>query len=395
MNRSPCEKVQDGLNYFVNESHILSGACVAWGTCRRMETAYEVYKQDTLFDLASLTKLFTALSVMRLKEQGRLKLEDPLSAYDSRFASLQDETLFELMAFGHRLVTPGRIDEADDPSEGLRRLFHATALPHAGARYYSDLHAMVLKYVIEAASGLSFYEYIKANILGPLKLNHIYAQVPPPLRGRAASCNREHRIENDCYLLRTDVPPGTVHDPKARVLSRDDDICGHAGLFGTLPDMARLCQAVLAGEVVSYDSLSQMAINRTGEPVPGGGHRFAGHTQYLGFLCFVKHPDQHFSEIPPYMSSQAIALSGFTGHHLSIDPGTGYFCVMLGNRCHNRLTTLIPPAGKTLSDYGLNPDGSGQITWPDGQRVYSSVRYVYKRDEMIHAPVGEALKQLR
>lgn len=79
------------------------------------------------------------------------------------------------------------------------------------------------------------------------------------------------------------------------------------------------------------------------------------------------------------MSDEAIGLSGFTGNHVAIDPQTGIFSLMLGNRVLNRLTTLIPEPGKSLTDYGLDPDGSGKFYLPDGTWVYSSVDYVHQR----------------
>ena len=63
----------------------------------------------------------------------------------------------------------------------------------------------------------------------------------------------------------------------------------------------------------------------------------------------------------------------------------------LGNRVENRLTFLIPRAGETLADYGLNPDGTGTVRWPDGERVISSVHYVHLRDQYLHAAAAEAL----
>ena len=73
------------------------------------------------------------------------------------------------------------------------------------------------------------------------------------------------------------------------------------------------------------------------------------------------------------------------------DTGT----VMLGNRVLNRLTVLLPESGKTITDYGLNPDGTGQVLWPDGSRVWSSVDYVHHKDAHFHTAVANALGLLQ
>ena len=153
-----------------------------------------------------------------------------------------------------------------------------------------------------------------------------------------------------------------------------------------MDDIIRFCRAVLAGKIVSRESLREMAVNRTGKLLPNGIH-----TQYLGYQCYVRHPEQYWSEIPVYMGMQAFGIGGFTGNHLSVDPEHGLFTVFLGNRVKNRLTVLVPDAGKTLEDYGLNPDGTGKIRWEDGEVIPSSVKYVHQKDRHLHSTVMAAL----
>ena len=57
----------------------------------------------------------------------------------------------------------------------------------------------------------------------------------------------------------------------------------------------------------------------------------------------------------------------------------------------NRLTVLIPEAGKDLTDYGLNADGSGFFRWTDGEVIPSSVKYVHQKDAHLHRAVAETL----
>jgi len=133
-----------------------------------------------------------------------------------------------------------------------------------------------------------------------------------------------------------------------------------------------------------------MAENRTGHPLPGGGY-----TQYLGYCCYRKHPDQYFSEIPAAMSQQAFGMGGFTGNHFSVDPGTGSWNVFLGNRVRERLTVLIPEEGKTRTDYGLHADGTGTLRWRDGTVLPSSVDYVHQKDEHLHAVIASLWAERR
>ncbi|MFR3408986.1 MAG: hypothetical protein ACLTXW_05650 [Christensenellales bacterium] len=77
---------------------------------------------------------------------------------------------------------------------------------------------------------------------------------------------------------------------------------------------------------------------------------------------------------------------------MSIDIGTGVFTLFLGNRVMNRLTVLVPEAGKSLTDYGLQADGRGSIVWDDGTRVVSSVNYVHQKDAHFHQAVADTLE---
>ena len=103
------------------------------------------------------------------------------------------------------------------------------------------------------------------------------------------------------------------------------------------------------------------------------------------------HPVQRHSEVPVYMSDEAIALSGFVGNHLAVDPQRGIFEFFLGSRVMDRLTVLIPPPGKRLTDYGLAPDGTGTVDWPGEGSVISSVDFVYLKDAHYHPAVAEMI----
>ena len=95
--------------------------------------------------------------------------------------------------------------------------------PLGVGRYYSDMHAMVLKHVLEGAAGEPFFDCLRRRILKPLGMEDTFARVPPERRRHAASCDLEHRVEGARRLLRRGIAPGTVHDPKARLLSPEGE----------------------------------------------------------------------------------------------------------------------------------------------------------------------------
>lgn len=387
--------LQNAVRYFTEETQLLSSMAIACGDATRRsqaiggiaDSAQRPVTEDTLYDLASLTKLMTGLMVMRLREEGLLDLSAPVTRYAPAFENLSHIAVDTVLGFETGLVTPERVDAQADRASGLAMLHRISPRSNGDGRAYSDMHAMVLKEVIEGAAGQSYMDALRARILRPLGMERTVCRVPNAWKPLCASFDGEHRIEGDRYILRRGIEKGTPHDPKARLLNaQGDDCCGHAGLFAPLGDMVLLAQGVLRGSVVSRESLAFMARNRTGRRLEGGGY-----TQFLGSQCYVKHPELYYSEIPLYESDQAIGLSGFTGHHLSIDPKRGVFALFLGNRVLNRLTVLTPPQGKTLMDYGLAPDGVGAVLWPDGTRVQSSVQYVHHKDAHFHNEVAREL----
>ena len=383
------ERLRNALAFFTRETGIMSGASLACGSGERLETARDgaAAGERTIYDLASVTKLFTGLTIMSLKEDGLLDFRRPVSFYDPRFIHLNDVTVDDLTAFQLTIRTPERIDAGADREAGLQRLFAAAAEGRPEKRAYSDIPAMILKYVIEAAAGMPLYDCIKAKILDPAGMTETWARVPEDRKEDCESYDREYRIEKSRRYVRTGLKKGVPHDPKAALLQGDSgDLSGHAGLFSTIGDMVRFCRAILAGNIVGEAALREMAVNRTGRRLADGTY-----SQFLGCQCYLRHPDQYYSEIPAYMGSRAFGIGGFTGNHVSMDPERGIFTVLLGNRVRGRLTVVIPEEGKTLADYGLEEDGRGRVRWEDGTEVLSSVNYVHQKDEHLHRAVAEVL----
>ena len=284
--------------------------------------------------------------------------------------------------------TPERIDQARSREEALEILFSAFHQEN-GRHVYSDIPAMILKYALENASGLSYMVLLRRKILDPLGMRETFCRVPEKDRWRCVSTDREHRIEKGRYILRAGVAPGTPHDPKARLLYNDEEDCpGHAGLFPTATDLIKLCQGIISGNVLAPKSLCFMSENHTSHRMPDGTF-----SQCLGCLCFVRHPDPYISEIPVFMSDAALAWSGFAGNYLVVDPVHGVFELYLGSRVLNRVSVIIPNEGESLVDYGLKEDGTGTVMWPDGGKVISSVNYAYLKDRYFHPPLALILKQ--
>lgn len=390
----------------VDELHMLTGLTLAYGSAdaheafsvglarevllngRQFVPAPTPITERTVYDLASLTKLFTCVSVFLLLEKRDLRMTDCVGRIDPRFRRLRDTSLYDLLCYRAILKSPQRIDAQASAAEAEAQVFSTYVSPVPQTKIYSDMNALVLKYLIEAVTGVPYIDFLRSSIFEPLNMRETWGKVPADRLADCMDYNYEHCIINGQYRISRHVLPGTAHDPKARALDKGEgNPCGHAGLFSTRDDMVRFAQGLLSGKLLSVQSLALLGVNRTGSLKTDGGYR-----QYMGFLAFSKSAVPRLSEVPLWMGKNAFALSGYTGNHIAIDPDKGVFDLLLGNRCHHRLSTVLPD--RDAGALPLADDGSGLVKWPDGHSVYSSYKYVYLKDQFIHAPVLVRLKQL-
>lgn len=397
--------VEQGLERLTKEWGMMSGASVSYGTAGRSRTCSAGYAQEalyrggsfvpagkaitenSLYDLASLTKVFTSVAMLRLIERGKISFDDGIGQIDPRFNHLRKVSIYDTLTYQAVLRSPERIDDQPDADEAERMIFACRRIGGPEPKkLYSDMNALICKYLIESASGLRFEDYLSGHIFLPLGMNDTYAAVPDDRIGDCLNYNYEHRISGGKYLLSDIISPGLPHDPKARLLTAGrKGLCGHAGIFSSAQDMVQFAQGLLSGALLSRKMLLEIGKNRTGRT--GGPYR-----QYLGYLCFSKSAVQHLSEVPSWMGERAFGQAGYTGNHLAIDPELGVFDLLLGNRCHMRVSAIEPE--NLAEDLGLSRDGVGSVPWPDGRSVRSSVRYVYQKDNLIHMPVLRRLKEL-
>lgn len=386
---------------------MLSSMAVAYGNNQEFECSYignqkEVFEQDqkfventiplkeeSIFDVASLTKLFTCVAVLMLIEKRKIKMTDTIAVLDKRFSKLHDVSIYDVLTYRVNLKSPERIAEQHSYNDALKQVFSIFSSKEKPEKLYSDMHALVLKYIVESVTNTGFDDFLRDNIFIPLNMKTTYGNVPTDKLNSCVCYNYEHKIINGKYIIDKNVKHGMPHDPKARILrSQSSIISGHAGIFSTLSDMVKFCQGLLSGKFISYRTLSMIGVNQSGYLKPSGEYQ-----QYMGLICFSKSVVKRFSEVPEWMGQKAFALSGYTGCHLAIDPESGIFEVMLGNRCHNRLSLIHPI--EDLTSYNINLDGSGAVIWEDGREVVSSFQYVYNKDEYLHKPVYERLKKIQ
>ena len=295
---------------------------------RAVAPADEPMTTDTVFDLASITKpVATATAVMRLVEEGRLRLSDPVATHIPEFAAAGKEKLsvHDLLTHQSGLIADNPIsDYADGPDAAFERIWKLAPLHPVGEKFiYSDVNFIVLGRLVERITGESLDAFTTRVTFAPLSMTETGYRPAAALRGRCAPTE-----ERDGGWMR-----GDVHDPRCWKLG---GVAGHAGLFGTATDLARYATMMLAdgsldgARVLSPPTVATMT---RGWRIPGGGVRGLGWDKRSPLS----------SNRGDLLTDTAFGHGGFTGTALWIDPGLDLYVIFLSNRVHPDGKGLVNP----------------------------------------------------
>lgn len=346
--------------------------------------------EDTIFDLASVTKIYTSLSIYKLVSMGLVDLNKEIISYDNRFKNLKGVTVFDLLTFKTPLKTTKRVDLASNIYEANNILFNIE-INHEfskNANPYTDMGCMVLKYIIEKVTGISFYEFVDKFILKELNMSDTNIVVPNYKLDRTASTIGGVKYFKDGNfnidkLSRVGIP----HDPKAKVFGEDLELPGHAGLFSTASDMSRLAKGIINNIIIDEKYITEMTKNRTGRVYKENGED--KYVQYLGSLCYSKHPRLSDSELFHAMSGKSFGSGGFTGTQFTVDPINEIYFFLGGNRVHNRLVYIDPSRKDELITL---ENGKRILKLPNGEYITDATRYAWERDKIVHASLSLSIK---
>ncbi|MEW2288177.1 serine hydrolase [Streptomyces sp. NPDC047841] len=279
--------------------------------------------RDTVFDLASVSKLFTSLLAVQQIERGALALEGSVASYLPEFgrAGKQTVTIRQLLTHtsGFRPWLP--LYDAPAYEDKLRLIWDEAPLNPAGTAYlYSDLNLISLQLVLERITGRTLDVLLREEITGPLGLDSTRYNPPASWKPRIAATEDARRPWSG---LNRGMVWGEVHDENAYSLG---GVAGHAGVFANAWDLAVLGRTLLDGgrhgraRILRPESVELMFTDFN-TAFPGDEHG-------LGFELY-----QHW-----YMGAMATPRTaghtGFTGTSLVLDPTTDSFLVVLGNSVH-------------------------------------------------------------
>jgi uncharacterized protein YbbC (DUF1343 family)/CubicO group peptidase (beta-lactamase class C family) len=299
---------------------------------------------DTIFDLASLTKVIaTTTAVMQLVEQGKVRLNDPVAKYIPEFGQngKEDITIRQLLthysglAPDLDLTTPW---ETKNTAYQLACVEPPETTPGSGF-VYSDINFIMLGDLVEKVSGETLDVYTEKHIFEPLKMTHTRFLPPASWRPKIAPTQYD---ENNHMLW------GVVHDPTAR---RMGGVAGHAGLFSTADDLAKFAQTLLNGGdgILSPLTVAKMTSPETPPSAP----------ILRGFGWDIDSPfSSNRGDLLPVGS---FGHTGWTGTSIWIDPTTKTYIILLTNSVHprgkgNAIGLRVKVATEVAAAIKLSPD---------------------------------------
>jgi uncharacterized protein YbbC (DUF1343 family)/CubicO group peptidase (beta-lactamase class C family) len=290
---------------------------------RALEPRREAMTLDTVFDLASLTKVVaTTTAVMQLVERGEVRLNDPVAKYLPEFAQNGKDDITVRQLLTHYSGLEPDLD-LKTPWEGketaYRMAFAETPQQAPGSGFlYSDINFIVLGALVERVSGETLDEYTERHIFAPLKM--MRTRFAPPTDRRAGWIEKiapTQYDENEHMLW------GVVHDPTAR---RMGGVAGHAGLFSTGDDLAKFAQALLDGGDGILSELTVEKMTRPEQPPWAPVLR--------GFGWDIDSPlSSNRGDLLPV---GGYGHTGWTGTSMWIDPTSRTYIILLTNAVHPR-----------------------------------------------------------
>lgn len=342
-------------------------------------TPAEPMTEDTIFDLASLSKsLTTAVAVLQLYEQHQISIDEPVQTYLPEFNPSNDPrrarvTLRMLLthtsgiAGDLSLDGPWGLDRADK-AEGIKRALGAWVVYEPGELFhYSDIGFIILGALIEKVTGQELDTYMRDNVFGPLGMDDTrYLPAAGTWSTDLLARIAPTALDEDTPDLNPDYGRplrGTVHDPTAR---RMGGVAGSAGVFSTVHDVGLFAQALLdrlAGRPSPFPLTQSNLEVMTTPQQPGHSLAQLEAANEANRQAIESAPNTTDPLLAPHYPAIAgqdlrgfgwdidtahsrprgmvfpigsFGHTGFTGVTLWIDPGSDTYVVVLSNVIHQR-----------------------------------------------------------
>ena len=282
-------------------------------------------KIDTMYDLASLTKVVVTTTLVEKLVEGDfespLDLNAPIERYLPEWANgPQPEWRHKVTVLNLMTHTSGLPPfkeywrTSKNKQETLDKIFVEPLEYEPGTKVvYSDLGIILMAEIIQRLTGKPLDQLANEYLFDPLGMKNSMYNPPKTIWPEIAPTEVDDRFRH--RLIQ-----GEVHDENAYAIG---GVSGHAGVFSTAPDLSAFCQMLLNGGVYAHNRIvkrSTIAEFTTPQPL-------AKNTRTIGWVV----PTEGSSS-GHYFSVHSYGHTGFTGTTIWIDPDRQLFVVLLTNR---------------------------------------------------------------
>lgn len=269
-------------NYHIN----IMGGSKKW-------SVFDEIDNNTLFDIASITKLYTGLLVMRLRRLNLIDTSRLVNELTCNF-DLKDYSLDDIINMSGIILTPKRLDKCSSKKEVMDTLKHIYVSCNDKSIYnYTDMGLIVLTFILEEIFNMNYIDILDKYLINPLGLRATYF----PKTNITGNGRRDNK----------------PNDPKANILNKP---IASAGIFTNSEDLVNLSKQIFLEEYFAFDDLKSFCINKTSKAKAAFGS--FTHSPFGISKTYV--PDEY--------SKDSFAFEGFTGSITVFD---------LINKIHNNI----------------------------------------------------------
>jgi CubicO group peptidase (beta-lactamase class C family) len=303
--------------------------------------------EDAVFRFSSVTKPFVSAALMRLVEQGRIKLDDPVKTYLPDFKPKLADGTTPVITIRQLLthtagLTYGLAESSSHPyhllgvsdgidlsgislAENVRRIGQAPLAFAPGSRWRYSVAIDVLGEVIEKAAGKPLPEAVAETVTTPLGLKDAGFVAKDPARLATPYANAQPTPARMTDNQDVPIGPTFVRFAPSRALSAEAFPSGGAGMVGTAGDVLTLLEAIRKGgaPILKPSTVAEMTKDQVGPQAAtqGPGWGFGYGWAVLDDPVVAKTPQ----------ATGALAWGGVYGHNWFVDPKNGLTVVLMSN----------------------------------------------------------------
>jgi len=316
--------------------------------------------RDTLYDIASLTKVFTATLIYIAYEEKLIDIYDSVYNIDSNFTNLKNIKIIDLLSHNQNIWTDGYLGDIKDKEEFYNLIYSSYVKDNTPT--YVDVHYIILSLLLEKIYNKPFDQICDEKIFKRLNMNNTTFN---PIPNNCASNNYEHKEDK----VIDDIFPGQIHDTKARIANRIGLNLGNASIFTTGSDLLLFLESFFNNFLLREETINLMLkhrntnemnynklketfhgndVNEMYEEMVNNKMNLLLSRTYNNMGLRYRNKIDKMNDVPIKASDNSVTFSGYTGPMFTIDFDNKIIVIIMCNVIHNSRLNRYERKKKTI-----------------------------------------------